>query len=335
MRGCQARAGSSRGRAQVVRREKRLDLGARRRAQNAAIARAFERGGRGRKAHRRPLRHALGQHQREGAVERVAGAERVDHVDLEGGNLPQLAIVEPQHVVRAVGDGEERLRLLADVDQRAAEMVGAGGRAQALGREHHMESRRSNSVIAVVARLVGVEHDRDAARARRRADVAHISRESDCRRSPHRRRRRAPPGSRGARRRGARRGSSRSPARRARRCRSPRSARARPATRGQAEQSMCSLRGELQERVAGRVGAGRPAERAGKARARAEMRDRDRGIRRVAAIDGAEFARLRLHLRARKRRDAEQHVEHRDAGAQHMLACISRRHRRPLRPRRG
>ena len=83
---------------------------------------------------------------------------------------------------------------------------------------------------------------------------------------------------------------------------------------------MSSLRGELQERVADRVGAGRPAERAGKARARAEMRDRDRGIRRVAASDGAEFARLRLHFRARKRRDAEQHVEHRDAGAQHMLA---------------
>ena len=35
--------------------EKRLDFGARRRAQNAAIARAFERRGRGRKAHRRPL----------------------------------------------------------------------------------------------------------------------------------------------------------------------------------------------------------------------------------------------------------------------------------------
>ena len=55
---------------------------------------------------------------------------------VNAGNLPQLAVVEPQHVVRAVGDGEERRRLLADVDQRAAEMVGAGGRAQALGGEH-------------------------------------------------------------------------------------------------------------------------------------------------------------------------------------------------------
>ena len=33
--------------------------------------------------------------------------------------------------------------------------------------------------------------------------------------------------------------------------------------------------------------------------------------------------------------DAEHHVEHRDAGAQHVLAASARRHRRPPRPRRG
>ena len=69
-----------------------------------------------------------------------------------------------------------------------------------------------------------------------------------------------------------------------RRCRSPRSARARPRRAGRREQSMFSLRGERQERVADRVDAGRSAERPGEARARAEMRDRDGGIRRVAAI---------------------------------------------------
>ena len=82
-------------------------------------------------------------------------------------------------------------------------------------------------------------------------------------------------------------------------------------------------RRERQDRVADRVDARRPAERTREARARAEMRDRDRGIRRVAAVDGAEFARLRLHVRPREALDAEHHVEHRDAGAQHMLARVS------------
>src|SRR3954471_8670340 len=86
-------AGSTRQIASVLR-QKRLDLGAARRAENAGpfgIC-AFERGGGGREAHSRANVCAFGEHQREGAVERVARAERVDDVYAECRELPQFAV---------------------------------------------------------------------------------------------------------------------------------------------------------------------------------------------------------------------------------------------------
>ena len=58
--------------------QKFIDFGARRRAHQAAEARAFDRGGGAGKAH--GFDHVAGfdQAQGEGAVERVAGAERID-----------------------------------------------------------------------------------------------------------------------------------------------------------------------------------------------------------------------------------------------------------------
>ena len=106
--------------------------------------------------------------------------------------------------------------------------------------------------------------------------------------------------------------------------RSPRSTRGRPSTRGQSTQSIFSCAASRQERVADRVDARRAAERSGEARARAEMRDRDRGIRRVAAVDRCGMrSPASSRPAAGKCVDAEHQVEHRDAGAQHMLACVS------------
>ena len=158
-------------------RQKRLDLGAPRRAQDAGTARL----------------HLIAA---AAAAKRIAGGssapspiisakapwkcrrrQRVDGVDRERRDVPQLAVFEPQHVVRAVGDGKERLSCACAIDQRAAEIVGAGGRAQALGRENDMRCERSSDRRCRDG-AVGVEHDRKAALARRTQHLAHEHREA-------------------------------------------------------------------------------------------------------------------------------------------------------------
>ncbi len=68
----------------------------------------------------------------------------------------------------------------------------------------------------------------------------------------------------------------------------------------------------LNEAVPNRIN----TERRRKIRLAAESGYRDRGIGRVAAPDGDELARLHLGIRHRKRADAKNFVENRDAGAE-------------------
>ena len=214
--------------------QKRLDLGTRRCPKDAPIARAFERGGGGRKAHRRALGLAPSASINVKAPWNVSPAPSVSTTStLNAGNLPQLAVLEPQHIVRAIGHGDERRGLLADVDQRAAEMVGAGGCAQSFCRKHHVRHERKQHRCC-----------RGAARRRRAR--------SECRAcAPPLQTSRTNAGKAIVRDHGvgvrdervgiarprfshsARRGSSRSRARRDRRWRSPRSVRGRRSTRGQ------------------------------------------------------------------------------------------------------
>ncbi len=131
----------------------------------------------------------------------------------------------------------------------------------------------------------------------------------------------------------ARRGSSRSRARRVRRCRSPRSRRARPRRAGSVSTSMPSRGDKLEQRVADGVRSHRSAERAGETRARAEVRDRDGRVRRIAARDGAELARLRLDSRAAG--TFERGTAWSSTAMPVQTTCLrwcSERHRRPLRP---
>ena len=51
-------------------------------------------------------------------------------------------------------------------------MIGAGSGAQAFGRKHHVRHQREQR-IAVLARLVGIEHHRNAALHPGRANIAH------------------------------------------------------------------------------------------------------------------------------------------------------------------
>ncbi len=158
----------------------------------------------------------LGKHQRESAVKGVARAERVDDIDAECRELTQLAAFEPQHIVAPVRHGEKRRGALGEIDQPAAKTVDAGRRAQALGRKHDMRCD-AEQIVAVVTRLVGVEHGRHAALARCVAAPHARTPGNDCLPEPHRR----PPQARRHRlawfQTSARRGNSRSRVRRDRR----------------------------------------------------------------------------------------------------------------------
>jgi predicted TIM-barrel fold metal-dependent hydrolase len=96
-----------RGGRRLGRREQGVDLGAVRRPRAAAEARTFEsRRGRG-EAHGRDFGLALRKRERESAVENVAGAQRVDRLDREHRAPAQCYSLAPEHVLRALGDGEK------------------------------------------------------------------------------------------------------------------------------------------------------------------------------------------------------------------------------------
>src|SRR5579863_10087636 len=84
-----------------------LDLGPGRRTARAADARAFEACDRGAEPQRLRLALPFRQRQREAAMERVAGAERIDGANLKYRHAPDHAAVKINNVVRSIADGEE------------------------------------------------------------------------------------------------------------------------------------------------------------------------------------------------------------------------------------
>src|SRR5579883_1595428 len=91
----------------TVLRQKRFDLGSRRRAARTADAAALDTGNRGAKAQRRGDIRAFRQRQRKAAMQGVAGAERIDGVDLEHRLTARRAAVEIDNVIRTVADREK------------------------------------------------------------------------------------------------------------------------------------------------------------------------------------------------------------------------------------
>ena len=294
--------------------QQRLDLGAVRRRHAAAQPRAFEARRRGRKAHRRFHVVALGEREREGAVENVAGAERVDRIDRKHRACLQRLAVAPEHVVRAVGDGEKRSGRGGDPPERGAEVVETGGGAQALAREHHMGGD-PEQVFRHPRRPVGVEHHGDAARPRRQTDRPHevgkavVGQHGVGGRNQAvgigRRRRRQPVVAIGH---------DHPLAARVDEDRGERRGHARNALAGRAVDLLARERG--QHPVAVRVLAGGAAERAGQRRPSAQPGDRDRGVGGAAAVDGEEILSLGFAVRLREALDPEDLVEHDDAGAE-------------------
>ena len=109
--------------------------------------RAFERGGGAGKTQDVRQIASFRQAEREGAVEGVAGAERIDRLHLERRHVAQRAAVEPIDAVRPVGDGEETGDMFGQVLQAGAVVVKPGGAVQRLGRRHHMGAERQQRVV--------------------------------------------------------------------------------------------------------------------------------------------------------------------------------------------
>ena len=277
---------------------------------------------------------AFGQHQREGAVERIAGAERVDDIDRE--RRESAAARRRRATARRSRrrSPHETPRLLAESISAAAEMIGAGGRAQALGRKDHMRCHAEQRV-AVVARLVGIEHDRNAALERRGATRARMpgKRLSAITASASAT---SASGSRGraAISRSSRKFDDGALAAAVDRDRRDRRGDALDARAGRAVDA--SLAPRAPEYVSPTVSmpAGPPSGPAKLARAPR------------CAIATAALAALPPLIESNslacvftsgrgKRCDAKDLVEHRDAGAQHMLASVSAKTPSPSRPRRG
>ena len=79
-----------------------------------AAAGAFEAGGNIGEYDRFDLRPAFGKGQREGAMPGVAGAERIDHLDLRHGNMDHLRVIKVIDAFRAVSNSEPGVRHGAD-----------------------------------------------------------------------------------------------------------------------------------------------------------------------------------------------------------------------------
>src|SRR5438445_5938459 len=95
--------------------QKRCDFSTLRGGKGAPEAGAFQRRGGGGESQRLRQFLPLRNGQRKGAVEYVAGAQRIDGVDGEGGGFPQLAVrVEPDGAPGPARAGQERLRQSGD-----------------------------------------------------------------------------------------------------------------------------------------------------------------------------------------------------------------------------
>ena len=180
--------------------------------------------------------------------------------------------------LRAVGHGEERIGRLAISISARPRCRCRRSRADLRPKTPHAMPMSSSTSLSWRGSSAS-STDRDAALARRDADLAHERREAIV--GDHRIGIRHQRGGivAGAPRSGARRGNSTI-------ARSPRPSmeiaeidEVTPSTRGQADAVDVLARRQRQQRVADGVDAGRPAERTCEARTRAEMRDRDRGIR--------------------------------------------------------
>jgi hypothetical protein len=105
-------------------------------------------------------------------VKHVARAQRVDRVHREHRALAHCRAFAPEHVVRAMGDGEKRRGRCGNRGEPGSEIVAPGGGAQTLAGEHHVGGD-AKQLVADLRRPVGVEHDHEAAGARRLADRLH------------------------------------------------------------------------------------------------------------------------------------------------------------------
>ncbi len=114
----------------LARREQGFDLGAARGRHAAAQARAFEAGRRCGEPQRRDHVAAFRERERERAVEHVAGAQRVDRLNRKDRAPAQRGALAPEHVPRALGDGEKRRCRAGNPGERGAEVVETGDHSQ-------------------------------------------------------------------------------------------------------------------------------------------------------------------------------------------------------------
>ena len=154
------------------------DLGARRASGASAVARALERGGVRREARGARDVAAFRERERVGAVEDVAGAQRVDRDDRGRGHVHRALRGEPPRARFAAGD-RARVRvaaLLIDAHARSSAVSrsaspASGGsdaqRARPCSENTTWSACRDQLVDHVGVGDVGVEHARDARVARR------------------------------------------------------------------------------------------------------------------------------------------------------------------------
>ena len=115
---------------------------------------------------------ALGQRQRKAAMQRVAGAERIDGADPEYRHLPHGAALHEKNVAGSVTDREEGTGVPRDGLQRVSQVEPPGGRRQTFGGKDHVR-RDAKQRIVRRRRLVGIEHHAHIAPPRRLADRPH------------------------------------------------------------------------------------------------------------------------------------------------------------------
>src|SRR5271169_1704919 len=116
-------------------------------ARRSADARALDAGNCRAKAHGVGDALALRQRQEKAAVQRIAGAERIDGGNLEHRQVTQHAIVEIDDVVRPVADGKERAGLFGDALEAVAEISHACRRAQALRGKDHVAGEMEQRIV--------------------------------------------------------------------------------------------------------------------------------------------------------------------------------------------
>src|SRR5579862_7965556 len=130
-----------------ARRQECLDFRPGRRPGRAAYPAAFDAGNRGAEAHRLDLAATFGQGQREAAVERVPGAERIDRVDGEYRQLAKLEAFAKQNVVRPIAHRDEGAGLARDALEPGGKIGNAGGGAQAFRGKDHVGCEAKQRIV--------------------------------------------------------------------------------------------------------------------------------------------------------------------------------------------